>query len=161
MMIALPNPDRSFTCTLFWPNGGTAAFASLTSAAAIRRHFEEVYPDVPPIAPTLVEDYLANPVGLLGTVRCEPWHTWGRVLLIGDAAHAIVPFYGQGANCAFEDVVELDRCLEECDDDWGAAMSAFYRRRQTNVEAIAQMALENFVEMRDKVASPVFRPARK
>jgi kynurenine 3-monooxygenase len=161
MMIALPNPDRSFTCTLFWPNGGTAAFASLTSAAAIRRHFQAVYPDVPPIAPTLVEDYQHNPVGLLGTVRCDPWHARGRVLLIGDAAHAIVPFYGQGANCAFEDVVELDRCLEQTDDDWATAMRMFYERRRANVEAIAQMALENFVEMRDKVASPVFQARKK
>jgi kynurenine 3-monooxygenase len=161
MMIALPNPDRSFTCTLFWPNGGTAAFASLTSPAAIRRHFEAVYPDVPPIAPSLVEDYQHNPVGLLGTVRCEPWHTGGRVLLIGDAAHAIVPFYGQGANCAFEDVVELDRCLEETHDDWASAMPIFYHRRKANVEAIAEMALANFVEMRDKVASPVFQARKK
>jgi kynurenine 3-monooxygenase len=161
MMIALPNPDRSFTCTLFWPNGGTEAFASLSSPAAIRRHFARVYPDVPPLAPALVDDYLHNPVGLLGTVRSEPWHANGRVLLIGDAAHAIVPFYGQGANCAFEDVVELDRCLDESGDDWVAAMRLFYVRRKDNAEAIAQMALANFVEMRDKVASPIFQARKK
>lgn len=161
MMIALPNPDKSFTCTLFWPNGGMAAFASFSSAAAIRRHFERVYPDVPPLAPTLVDDYQHNPVGLLGTVRCDPWHAKGRVLLIGDAAHAIVPFYGQGANCAFEDVVELDRCLDETHDNWPRAMSLFYSRRKDNAEAIAQMALANFVEMRDKVASPIFQAQKK
>jgi kynurenine 3-monooxygenase len=161
MMIALPNPDKSFTCTLFWPTGGTEAFASFPSAASIRRHFERVYPDVPPIAPTLVEDYQHNPVGLLGTVRCDPWHANGKVLLIGDAAHAIVPFYGQGANCAFEDVVELDRCLDETHDDWAAAMPMFHARRRDNAEAIAQMALANFVEMRDKVASPVFQTQKK
>lgn len=160
MMIALPNPDRSFTCTLFWPNGGTSSFASLTSPAAIMRHFERHYPDVPPIAPQLVADYQHNPVGLLGTVRCSPWHAHGRVLLIGDAAHAIVPFYGQGANAAFEDVVELDRCLEVTGDDWQATLPLCYARRRENTEAIAQMALANFVEMRDKVASPVFQ-ARK
>jgi kynurenine 3-monooxygenase len=164
MMIALPNPDRSFTCTLFWPNGGTSSFASLTSPAAILKHFERDYPDVPPIAPTLVEDYQHNPVGMLGTVRCDPWQAGGKVCLIGDAAHAIVPFYGQGANCAFEDVVELDRCLDEtrgeAGDDWGRALPLFQLRRQANAEAIAQMALENFVEMRDKVASPAFQ-ARK
>ncbi|WP_020520943.1 FAD-dependent oxidoreductase [Catelliglobosispora koreensis] len=161
MMIALPNPDKSFTCTLFWPNGGTSSFASLTSPAAIMRHFEEHYPDVPPMAPNLVEDYQHNPVGLLGTVRCTPWQAHGRVALLGDAAHAIVPFYGQGANSAFEDVVELDRCLEETGDDWAAALPLFQERRQENAEAIAQMALENFVEMRDKVASPVFQAQKK
>ncbi len=161
MMIALPNPDRSFTCTLFWPNGGTESFASLTSPAAILRHFERNYPDVPPIAPTLVEDYQHNPVGLLGTVRCAPWHAAGKVLLIGDAAHAIVPFYGQGANAAFEDVVELDRCLEATGDDWPATLPMFADRRRANSEAIAQMALANFVEMRDKVASPVFQAQKK
>ncbi|GIJ24692.1 FAD-dependent oxidoreductase [Micromonospora lutea] len=160
MMIALPNPDRSFTCTLFWPTHGTASFASLGSAAAIERHFAQHYPDLPPIAPNLVDDYQHNPVGVLGTVRCDPWQVDGRVALLGDAAHAIVPFYGQGANCAFEDVVELDRCLDECAGDWSAALPLFQHRRQDNAEAIARMALANFVEMRDKVGSPVFR-ARK
>ncbi|MGW4497763.1 FAD-dependent oxidoreductase [Micromonospora sp. NPDC004336] len=161
MMIALPNPDRSFTCTLFWPTHGTASFASLGSPAAIERHFAEHYPDLPPLAPNLVDDYQHNPVGVLGTVRCTPWQANGRVGLLGDAAHAIVPFYGQGANCAFEDVVELDRCLAECADDWSAALPLFQQRRQANAEAIARMALANFVEMRDKVASPLFQAGRK
>jgi kynurenine 3-monooxygenase len=161
MMIALPNPNRSFTCTLFWPNGGTASFASLSSPAAIMRHFERVYPDVPPLAPDLVSDYQHNPVGLLGTVHCAPWIAHGRVALIGDAAHAIVPFYGQGANAAFEDVVELDRCLDETGGDWARALLLYQRRRRANSEAIARMALENFVEMRDKVASPAFQLRKK
>lgn len=161
MMIALPNPDKSFTCTLFWPYGGTASFASLSSPAAIMRHFQRVYPDVPPLAPDLVSDYQHNPVGLLGTVRCHPWQAHGRVALLGDAAHAIVPFYGQGANAAFEDVVELDRCLEEAGGDWARALPLFQSRRQANSEAIAQMALDNFVEMRDRVASPVFQFQKK
>ncbi|WFE41883.1 NAD(P)/FAD-dependent oxidoreductase [Micromonospora sp. WMMD998] len=160
MMIALPNPDRSFTCTLFWPTHGTRSFASLSSPAAIERFFAAHYPDLVPLAPNLVDDYRHNPVGVLGTVRCTPWQVAGTVGLVGDAAHAIVPFYGQGANCAFEDVVELDRCLDECDDEWAAALPLFQRRRQDDAEAIARMALANFVEMRDKVASPVFR-ARK
>ncbi|MFC7548841.1 FAD-dependent oxidoreductase [Plantactinospora sp. GCM10030261] len=161
MMIALPNPDRSFTCTLFWPTHGTASFASLSSPAAIEAHFAAHYPDLPPLAPNLVDDFQQNPVGLLGTVRCGPWQVGGTVALLGDAAHAIVPFYGQGANCAFEDVVELDRCLDDCGDDWTAALPLFERRRQENVEAIAQMALDNFVEMRDKVASPMFQLGRR
>ncbi|SCG65378.1 FAD-dependent oxidoreductase [Micromonospora halophytica] len=160
MMIALPNPDRSFTCTLFWPTHGTASFASLGSPAAIERHFATHYPDLLPLAPNLVDDYRHNPIGVLGTVRCAPWQVDGRVGLIGDAAHAIVPFYGQGANCAFEDVVELDRCLDDTGDDWSAALPLYQRRRQENAEAIARMALANFVEMRDRVASPVFQ-ARK
>lgn len=161
MMIALPNPDKSFTCTLFWPNGGTESFASLSSPAAIMRHFERVYPDVPPLAPDLVSDYQHNQVGLLGTVHCRPWVAQGRIALVGDAAHAIVPFYGQGANAAFEDVVELDRCLEETSGDWPGALALYQERRLENSEAIARMALENFVEMRDKVASPVFQARKK
>ncbi|MEU4339321.1 NAD(P)/FAD-dependent oxidoreductase [Micromonospora lupini] len=161
MMIALPNPDRSFTCTLFWPNDGAGSFAALDNPLAIERHFTEHYPDVVPLAPNLVDDYQHNPVGVLGTVRSTPWQVNGTVGLLGDAAHAIVPFYGQGANCAFEDVVELDRCLDECADDWSAALPLFQRRRQENAEAIAQMALTNFVEMRDKVASPVFQTRRR
>jgi kynurenine 3-monooxygenase len=161
MMIALPNPDRSFTCTLFWPNGGTGCFAALSSPAAIERHFRTHYPDFVPLAPTLVEDFQHNPVGLLGTVHAAPWQAHGRVGLLGDAAHAIVPFYGQGANCAFEDVVELDRCLDETGDDWAAALPLFEQRRRVHTEAIAAMALENFVEMRDRVASPLFRLAKR
>jgi kynurenine 3-monooxygenase len=161
MMIALPNPDRSFTCTLFWPMGGERSFASLSSPAAIERHFATHYPDVPPLAPDLVTDYQRNPVGLLGTVHCAPWQALGRVCLLGDAAHAIVPFYGQGANCAFEDVVWLDRCLEETGDDLSHALPRFEQRRREHTEAIAAMALDNFVEMRDRVASPVYQARKK
>lgn len=159
MMIALPNPDRSFTCTLFWPTGGTQSFASLSSPAAVERHFRTHYPDLVPLAPSLVDDYLAHPVGLLGTVRCAPWQAGGSVCLIGDAAHAIVPFYGQGANCGFEDVVVLDRCLDEA-GSWERALELFESRRKTHTDTIADMALDNFVEMRDKVASPVFRATK-
>jgi len=158
MMIALPNPDRSFTCTLFWPAG---SFDALTSAAEIERYFGTHYPDLLPLAPELVDDYLHNPVGVLGTVHTTPWQAHGRTALIGDAAHAIVPFYGQGANCAFEDVVELDRCLSETGGSWALALRMFEKRRRVNTEAIAEMALANFVEMRDKVASPVFRLSKR
>ncbi len=161
MMIALPNPDRSFTCTLFWPTHGRQSFSSLGSPAAIERYFGTHYPDLIPLAPNLVDDYQHNPVGVLGTVRCTPWQVDGHVGLIGDAAHAIVPFYGQGANCAFEDVVELDRCLDECGDHWPSALPLYQHRRQANAEAIARMALTNFVEMRDKVASPVFQTRKR
>lgn len=162
MMIALPNPDRSFTCTLFWPYTGASGFASLDTPAAVKEHFEAHYPDLPPLSPGLVDDSLHNPVGRLGTVRCDTWHVpGGRTALIGDAAHAIVPFYGQGANCAFEDVVELDRCLTETAGNWEEALPLYEKRRKDNADAIARMALENFIEMRDKVASPVFKLIRK
>lgn len=161
MAIALPNPDRSFTATLFWPNSGTACFASFSSPAAIERHFAAVYPDLLSIAPGLVDDYLHNPVGLLGTVHATPWHADGRVVLLGDAAHAIVPFYGQGANCALEDVVELDRCLDDTGGDWARALPLFEHRRHEHTDAIAEMALANFVEMRDKVSSPIFRTRKR
>jgi kynurenine 3-monooxygenase len=149
MMIALPNPDRSFTCTLFWPK-------SLFATVEVETFFREQYPDAYSLMPDLAENYARNPVGELLTVYCWPWVHDGRVALVGDAAHAIVPFYGQGANCAFEDCVELDRCLDETGDDWPAALDLYQRRRKENTDAIAEMALDNFVEMRDKVGSRAF-----
>jgi len=160
MAIALPNPDRSFTATLFWPTGGTECFASLSSGAAIERHFQAKYPDLVALAPSLVDDYQRNPVGLLGTVHVAPWQAFGRVCLLGDAAHAIVPFYGQGANCAFEDVVALDQCIDDTNGDLARALPLFEQRRHEHTDAIAEMALDNFVEMRDKVASPVYRAGK-
>jgi kynurenine 3-monooxygenase len=156
MMIALPNTDRSFTCTLFWPKEGPGGFAELTDPAQVLEAFRDRYPDAVPLMPTLGTDYLANPVGSLVTVRCRPW-VRGRVALLGDAAHAIVPFFGQGANCAFEDCVELDRCLTAARGDWPSALMSYEASRKANADAIADMALANFVEMSEKVASPVFR----
>lgn len=161
MMIALPNPDRSFTCTLFWPKSGLGGFDSLTTEQEIVDHFSREYPDAVPLMPTLVEDYQYNPVGLLATVHTDPWQADGKVALIGDAAHAILPFFGQGANCGFEDVVELDRCLSEVADDWTLALPMYQERRRHNAEAIAQLAKENFVEMRDKVGSRSFLLAKQ
>jgi kynurenine 3-monooxygenase len=156
MMIALPNPDRSFTATLFWPFTGPVGFAGLDSAAAIRARFDQDYPDATERFEDLAGEFVRNPVGALVTVRVWPW-VRGRLALLGDAAHAIVPFFGQGMNCAFEDVVELDRCLDEAADDWTTALSTYAERRKPNTDAIADLALANFVEMRDKVASRAFR----
>jgi kynurenine 3-monooxygenase len=153
MMIALPNADRSFTCTLFWAK---TDFAALDTPGKVLAAFRERYPDAAPLMPTLQADYLANPVGSLVTVRCRPW-VRGRVALVGDAAHAIVPFFGQGANCAFEDCVELDRSLTATGGDWPSALARYEAHRKANADAIADMALANFVEMSEKVASPVFR----
>ncbi|MGK5551076.1 FAD-dependent oxidoreductase [Actinomadura kijaniata] len=157
MMIALPNLDRSFTCTLFWPKDDLAA---LDTPAKVTAHFREHYPDVVDLMPGLTDDYAANPNGSLVTVRCWPWVRRGRtatVALLGDAAHAIVPFYGQGANCAFEDCIEIDRCLTEADGHWPRALSLYQERRKANTDAIAEMALDNFVEMRDRVSQPLYR----
>ncbi|WP_067438724.1 FAD-dependent oxidoreductase [Nocardioides jensenii] len=157
MMIALPNLDRSFTCTLFWT---ADEFDALRTDDDIRSHFATHYPDVAGLIPDLVGDYRANPVGSLVTIRCSPWvhHGAGASLaLLGDAAHAIVPFFGQGANCAFEDCLALDRLLAAAGDDLRGALAAYERARKANCDAIADMALDNFVEMRDRVSSPVFR----
>ncbi|QXJ19933.1 FAD-dependent monooxygenase [Actinomadura graeca] len=157
MMIALPNLDRSFTCTLFWKKSD---FTALGTPGAVTAYFAEHYPDVAGLMPGLAEDYARNPVGSLVTVRCWPWVRYGDgaiVALLGDAAHAIVPFFGQGANCAFEDCIEIDRCLTEADGHWPRALSLYQERRKANTDAIAEMALDNFVEMRDRVSSPVYR----
>jgi kynurenine 3-monooxygenase len=160
MMIALPNRDGSFTCTLFWPHEGANSFASLAGAAEVRRFFERRFPDVVPLIPDLAEQYLGNPVSSLVTIRCRPWHHDGKVGLLGDACHAVVPFHGQGANCAFEDCVVLDGCVRRHPGDWRATLTEFETLRKENADALADLSLANFVEMRDHTASRLFR-ARK
>ena len=156
MLIALPNHDGSFTLTLFLPNEGTPSFAELDTPAAVRDFFEREFPDVAGKIHALEDDFFANPTGLLGTVRCAPWHLDGRAVLLGDAAHAIVPFHGQGMNCAFEDCLELDNCFDTAGGDWARTFELFSARRKPNADAIADMALENYVEMRDSVRDPGF-----
>lgn len=155
MMIALPNRDGSFTCTLFWPFEGEHSFAGLASGACASEFFAEQYPDAVELMPTLAQDYAQNPTSSLVTVRCEPWSRRG-VVLVGDAAHAIVPFYGQGINCGFEDCVALARALATHRDQ-REALHAYELARKPNADAIADMALDNFVEMRDKTGRPEFR----
>ena len=157
MMIALPNLDRSFTCTLFWTQ---AEYAALATPGEVASYFARHYPDVLPLIPGLTGDFARNPVGPLATIRCWPWVHQGAgctLALVGDAAHAIVPFFGQGANCAFEDCVEIDRCLAAAGGDWQQALSAYQDARKANCDAIAEMALDNFIEMRDRVNSKVFQ----
>ena len=157
MMIALPNQDPSFTATLFLAHTGEHSFAKLQTSAQVRTFFDTHFPDAIPLLPTLEQEFAANPVGRMVTVRCEPWHADGRALLIGDAAHAIVPFHGQGMNCAFEDCFELGRCLDELgSDDLAAVFRLFERRRRPNANAIADMAIENYHEMRAAVRDPHF-----
>ena len=156
MCIALPNAEGSFTVTLFLPNEGDPSFATVDSPAAARRLFERDFADALPLIPDLEADFAANPVGMLATLHLDRWHIDGRALLVGDAAHAIVPFHGQGMNCGFEDAVELADLFAAGADDAGAVFAEFERRRRPNAEAIAAMALENYVEMRDSVADPAF-----
>jgi len=155
MMIALPNRDRSFTCTLFWPFEGPHSFAAVTPGNALD-FFREHYPDAVPLMPTLAPDFAANPVGSLVTVRCAPWHV-GRVAIIGDAAHAIVPFYGQGMNAAFEDVRLFSETVPSANADWPALFARFEASRRPDTDAIAEMAVDNFTEMRDLSARPEFQ----
>ncbi len=161
MMIALPNLDGSFTCTLFFPLEGRTSFQTLTSKAAVKFFFEENFPDAVPLMPTLLDDFFANPTGSLVTVKCFPWTYKDHMCLIGDAAHAIVPFYGQGMNCGFEDCTVLNQLLDTYQDDWGKVLPAFERLRKPNADAIAELALLNFIEMRDKVGQPAFLLQKK
>ncbi len=156
MMIALPNEDRSFTCTLFWPFDGDHSFAAIRSRQDILPFFRRHYPDVVPLMPTLEDDYERNPTSSLVTVRCAPWHWQDKVVLIGDAAHAIVPFFGQGMNAAFEDCVALDRLLQQFPNDRARAFAEYSAERKPNADAIADLAIANFIEMRDRVGSKVF-----
>jgi len=175
MMIALPNFDGSFTCTLFLAHKGDNSFEEISprstqisadlnnspdlresAAQAVLEFFNREFPDAVPLMPMLANEFLTNPTGNLGTVKCFPWNAGGKALLLGDAAHALVPFYGQGMNCAFEDVRVLDGLIEKHGTDWQTVYEEFGAVRKVNTDAIADMAEENFYEMRDSTADPVF-----
>src|SRR5881275_1383890 len=161
MMIALPNPDGSFTCTLFWEFEGARSFATTKTDEDVRRFFEEEFPDAVPLMTTLLEDFRHNPTGSLVTIRCAPWFYGDKVCLLGDAAHAVVPFYGQGMNAAFEDCVVMDECLERFPNNRERAFAEYFSRRKENADALANLAIGNFIEMRDKTASKTFRAKKK
>ena len=156
MLIALPNPGGDFTLTLFLPNTGENSFEQLVDERAVVSFFETYFPDAAALIPNLVADMLEHPLGVLGTVRCRHWHDRGNVLLVGDAAHAIVPFHGQGMNLAFEDCVLLDRIIDELGSDWPSVFARFESEQLANANAIADMALDNYIEMRDTVREPRF-----
>jgi kynurenine 3-monooxygenase len=161
MMIALPNPDGSFTCTLFWEFEGPRSFATTKTDDEIRRFFDEEFPDAVPLMPSLLDDFKTNPTGSLVTIRCAPWFYDNKIVLVGDAAHAVVPFYGQGMNAAFEDCVVLDECLAQFPQDRQRAFAEYFARRKKNADALADLAVQNFIEMRDKTASKTFRAKKK
>jgi kynurenine 3-monooxygenase len=162
MCIALPNTEGSFTVTLFLPaHGAYPSFDTLPDAAAASDFFRLDFPDLLPLIPRFADDYDEHPVGSLSTLYLDRWHIEGRALLIGDAAHAIVPFHGQGMNCGFEDTVVLADLLAEAGRDTTDAFAEFQRIRKPNADAIAAMALENYIEMRDSVADPRYLAKRE
>jgi len=160
MMIALPNLDGSFTVTLFFPlkeAQGKVSFETLTTKYAVEQFFKDQFPDAVPLMPNLLDDFFLNPTSNLVTVKCFPWTFLNKVTLVGDAAHAIVPFFGQGMNCGFEDVSTLDEILKEHGvGNWSAIFDSYQNLRVSNANAIADMAQENYIEMRDRVADANF-----
>jgi kynurenine 3-monooxygenase len=156
MLIALPNIDGTFACILFLPFEGNDSFAQLNTPAAVNEFFQARFPDAVPLMPDLANNFVANPTGSMVTVKCSPWHVEGRALLLGDAAHAIVPFFGQGINCGFEDCTILLELMDRHGAHWERVFREFERARKVNADAIADLAVENFVEMRDRVADPRF-----
>jgi kynurenine 3-monooxygenase len=156
MLIALPNPGGDFTLTLFMATAGEQSFAALQSEAAVEAFFAANFADAAALIPDLCAAVLNNPLGLLGTVRCQHWHDGNNLLLLGDAAHAIVPFHGQGMNLAFEDCVLLEQILRQTGPQWGQVFARFESVQLPNANAIADMALENYIEMRDTVRDPKF-----
>ncbi|GGZ47240.1 FAD-dependent oxidoreductase [Mesonia mobilis] len=162
MLIALPNLDGSFTVTLFMSYAeGDYNFNNITSAAKAEEYFEKYYPDALKLMPNLGEEFFENPTGALGTVKCSPWYSHGKSLLMGDAAHAIVPFYGQGMNASFEDVVVFDEALENHTGDWETTFKAYQKARKKDTDAIADLAIDNFYEMKEHTAAPIFQQKRK
>ena len=162
MLIALPNLDGSFTVTLFAPYANTKyCFDNLTTPEMVQEYFTQEYPDAIALMPNLVKEFFDNPTGPLGTIRCTPWHCYDKVVLLGDAAHAIVPFYGQGMNASFEDVFVFDEILDKHQGNWKTVLTEYEKTRRRDTDAIANLALDNFHEMKEHTASPLFQEKRK
>ncbi|MBO9632100.1 MAG: FAD-dependent monooxygenase [Chitinophagaceae bacterium] len=161
MLIALPNLDKTFTCTLFFPFEGPQSFSRLDTKEKVKEFFEKTFPDAVPLMPTYLEDFFNNPTSSLVTVKCYPWVREDKFALIGDAAHAIVPFFGQGMNAGFEDCSVLDDLMGHHGDHWDAILEEFQLLRKPDADAIADLAVNNFTEMRDRVADPKFLLQKK
>lgn len=174
MLIALPNFDASFTCTLFLPYEGEKSFEKLTDEPSVLAFFKSEFPDALKLIPNLVESFFENPIGHMETIKAFPWNVGGDSLLMGDAAHGVVPFFGQGMNCGFEDLSVFDRLLDDLlvkekelkvdatdSSVWDELFCDFVQERKTNCDSIADMAVENFIEMRDRVADPAFLLTKK
>ncbi len=161
MMIALPNIDGSFTCTLFFPFEGKNSFESIKTEEDVLSFFNTTFADAVPLMPDLVTEYFENPTAPLVTVKCEPWNYSDKIILMGDASHAIVPFYGQGMNSGFEDCSVFEEMSTNFDGDWAKLFKEFADERKPNGDAIADLAIQNFIEMRDKVADESFLLRKK
>jgi kynurenine 3-monooxygenase len=161
MMIALANLDGSFTCTLFFPMEGEQSFDTINTTEKVEAFFKKTFPDAIPMMPTLLEDYNNNPTSSLVTINCNPWNHLNDVLLLGDAAHALVPFYGQGMNSGFEDCTVFSEMLDENKGDWDGLMDKYSKQRVPDANAISDLALENYIEMRGKTADPDFLLRKK
>ncbi|MEW4924342.1 NAD(P)/FAD-dependent oxidoreductase [Algibacter sp. 2305UL17-15] len=162
MLIALPNLDGSFTVTLFLSyEEGPYNFNNLITEDIVLEFFQKEFPDALAVMPNLLDDFFKNPTAPLGTIKCSPWHYKGNTLLMGDAAHAIVPFYGQGMNASFEDVVEFDKILDQKLDNWEATFKTYESTRKKDTDAIADLAIDNFHEMKGHVNHAVFKEKRK
>lgn len=161
MLIALPNLDKTFTCTLFFPFEGPASFSNLTTKEKVQDFFSITFPDAIALMPEYVNEFFNNPTSSLVTVKCFPWVREDQFALIGDAAHAIVPFFGQGMNCGFEDCRVLDELIDKNGDDWTAILQQYQFLRKPDGDAIADLAINNFTEMRDRTADPKFLLQKK
>ncbi len=161
MLIALPNLDKTFTCTLFFPFEGEASFQKLTTPESVKSFFEKTFPDAVKLMPDYINEFFTNPTSSLVTVKCFPWIREDKFALIGDAAHAIVPFFGQGMNCGFEDCRVLDELIDLHKEDWGEILREYQTLRKPDGDAIADLAINNFTEMRDKTADPKFLLQKK
>ena len=161
MLIALPNMDGSFTCTLFFPYEGEYSFNSLQTEQQVHDFFNEVFPDTLDLIPNLVEEYFQNPTSSLAIMRCNPWTVDDKVLLIGDAAHATVPFYGQGMNAGFEGCFVLDQLMQKHGEDWQACFDEYSKIRKPDGDGVQDLSMHNFIVMRDKTADPKFLLQKK
>jgi kynurenine 3-monooxygenase len=161
MLIALPNLDKTFTCTLFFPFEGPASFSNLTTKEKVQEFFEKTFPDAIALMPDYVNEFFSNPTSSLVTVKCFPWVREDKFALIGDAAHAIVPFFGQGMNCGFEDCRVLDELIDKNGEDWTTILQEYQTLRKPDGDAIADLAINNFTEMRDRTADPKFLLQKK
>ncbi len=161
MLIALPNLDKTFTCTLFFPFEGETSYAKLDTEEKVKAFFQKTFPDAVPLMPDYINEFFNNPTSSLVTVKCFPWIRDDHFALIGDAAHAIVPFFGQGMNCGFEDCRILDELIDKYEEDWKTILNQYQVSRKPDTDAIADMAINNFTEMREKTADPTFLLQKK
>lgn len=161
MLIAMPNLDGSFTCTLFMPFEGEVSFENIKTEEEAKTFFSTYFPNVMQVMDDLMEDFFKNPTSAMVTMKCYPWTYWDKVALVGDSAHAVVPFYGQGMNAGFEDIYELNRIIKKHGDNWEAIFQEFQKERKPNADAIAELSYRNFIEMSSKTADPKFLLQKK